>query len=117
LPSLLHPTAKGGSPRLTSGDPDFRASWRQASSRPFAGMTRIRFEGFGLTPSQLAKSTPRNDGDFSRDRRNGKQNRRSDVRKSMPRTTIRGGGRFSVRHREKQKNLELDPFRLKRIGL
>jgi hypothetical protein len=37
-------------------------------------MTRIRFEGFGLKPSQLAKSTPRNDGDFSRDRRNGKQN-------------------------------------------
>jgi hypothetical protein len=45
------------------------------SSRPFAGMTRIRFEGFGLKPSQLAKSTPRNGGDFSGERCDGKQNR------------------------------------------
>jgi hypothetical protein len=28
----------------------------------------------------------------------------------MPRTTIRGGDRFSVRHCEKAKTLERDPF-------
>jgi hypothetical protein len=33
----------------SQGDPESStASWRRIAFRPFAGMTRIRFEGFGL---------------------------------------------------------------------